>query len=109
MAVMIFDHEHIWCVKKCNDVWVNLDSLLDEPESIPFRSIFAQRKLGRIIVWNDPEMTSNEHSLESYSTVMTPTNRDEEIVSDECLLSSEENEPSLSNSFEKLLSINEDL
>ncbi len=53
-------------------------------------------------------MTSNEQSLESYSTVMTRTNRDEEIVSDECLLSSEENEPSLSNHFGKLLSINED-
>jgi hypothetical protein len=67
MAVMIFSNDHIWCIKKYNNTWFNLDSLSHEPKPIQFRSIFNRQGFGWIIVWNN---------IESYSEITQHFNLD---------------------------------
>ena len=67
MAVMIFDDGHIWCTKKHNNIWYNLDSLSDGPKPIHFRSIFSRQGFGWIVVWNNTRLVSNERSFQSCS------------------------------------------
>ncbi len=68
MAVMVFDDGHIWCTKKHDDTWYDLDSLSNGPRPVEFQNIFSRKGFGWIIVWNNSRSILNEQSFES-STV----------------------------------------
>jgi hypothetical protein len=68
--------DHIWCIKKYNNTWFNLDSLSHEPKPIQFRSIFNRQGFGWIIVWNNIKSISNEQSFESHSEIVQHFNMD---------------------------------
>ena len=133
MAVIIFNNDHIWCIKKHKNTWFNLDSLSNEPKPVHFRSIFARQGFRWIIVWNNINSISDEQSFESHSKVAQHSNIDstkkdsdteiaihpskfpskrsakrnsmkEDIVFDESFSIFERNESSRSNRFEMLSS-----
>jgi hypothetical protein len=76
MAVMLFNDRHIWCNKKYNNMWFNLDSWSNGPKPIEFRSIFGRQKFGWIIVWNNIKSISNKQSFKSSSKVAPHLNAD---------------------------------
>ena len=133
MAVIVFNNDHIWCIKKHNNTWFNLDSLSNQPKPVHFRSIFARQGFGWIIVWNNINSISDEQSFKSHSKVAQHSNVDstkkdsdtdivihpsklpskrsakrnsmkEDIVFDESFSIFERNESSRSNRFEILSS-----
>ena len=69
MAIMIFNEGHIWCVKKYNHSWFNLDSLSDAPKLVQFRKAFRHQASGWIIIWDNAKPSSNKPSVDSSSKV----------------------------------------
>jgi hypothetical protein len=64
MAVIVFDDGHIWCTKKHDNIWYDLDSLSNGPKQIEFENIFNRKGYGWIILWNNNQSfqsnTANE-------------------------------------------------
>ena len=64
VAILVFNSEHIWSIKKYENVWYILDSLSKEPQTIPFRGIFARQGFGWIIIRNHPGLRVNDEAEE---------------------------------------------
>ena len=75
MAVMIFSEDHIWCMKKYNEIWFHLDSLSNGPKPISFRHVFARQDVGRIIIWNESKSAVNNECI-----VLSPLSKGEQAV-----------------------------
>ena len=122
MAVMVFNNEHIWCIKNYNNTWFKLDSVSGKPEPVQFRHIFSRQGFGWIIVWNRNKSESNvvqpinvdSTSKVSDTVVVNQPSKsrskqsskrsriEEEIVFDEYLSIFERDESTPSNRFEVL-------
>ncbi|CAF1439165.1 unnamed protein product [Adineta ricciae] len=64
VAILVFNNEHIWSVKKYENAWYSLDSLSEEPQTIPFRRIFARQGFGWIIIRNHSGLRVNDEAEE---------------------------------------------
>ncbi|CAF1439117.1 unnamed protein product [Adineta ricciae] len=73
VAILVFNNEHIWSVKKYENDWYSLDSLSEEPQTIPFRRIFARQGCGWIIIRNHSGLRVNDESEEH--TIVNMTNK----------------------------------
>ena len=69
MAVMVFSEGHIWCMKRDNDAWFNLDSLSDGPKQVSFRKVFVRQGFGWIIVWKPSKLMATEEVIVSSSQI----------------------------------------
>jgi hypothetical protein len=81
MAVMVFSTEHIWCMKRHNEEWFNLDSLSDGPKRVSFRKVFARQGFGWIIVWKPTKLVAIEEVIVSSSQISQQQPTEEVIVS----------------------------
>ena len=81
MAVMVFSAEHIWCMKRDNEAWFNLDSLSDGPKRVSFRKVFARQGFGWIIVWKTSKLVAIEEVIVSSSQISQQQPTEEVIMS----------------------------
>lgn len=81
MAVMVLSEGHIWCIKRDNEAWFNLDSLSDGPKRVSFRKVFARQGFGSIIVWKPSKLVATEEVIVSSSQISQQQPIEDVIVS----------------------------
>lgn len=104
---MMFDEDHIWCVKKVNGTWFKLDSSSTKAVEISSRTILSGRGYSRIVVWNSSRPTEENEATEKQEEKKkkeTTTNQRVQIRSKRSLRRKDSHDELLSDESEIVVS-----